>query len=32
LKKKENGTSNPIMGYVIKAGGSKNTIETALLK
>ena len=27
-----NGTSNPIMGYAIKNGASKNTIETAQLK
>ena len=27
-----NGTNNPIMGYAIKSGASKNTIETAQLK
>ena len=27
-----NGTSNPIFGYVIKSGASRNTIETAQMK
>ena len=27
-----NGTSNPIMGYAIKSGASKNNIETAQMK
>ena len=27
-----NGTNNPIMGYAIKSGASKNTIETAQMR